>query len=102
MTYEQFVSILTNYKRYNEIISEAYDVGFDLLEGKYSTISQMEQIVQDCFLSHYTKEGWEWLEWFTFENQYGQAGLEARDENGNLIFQSFLDAYEELEKNYKR
>jgi len=102
MTYEQFVSILTNYKRYNEIISEAYDVGFDLYEGKFSIVSQMEQIVETCFLSHYTEEGWEWISWFTFENQYGQGGLEARDENGNLIFQSYRGAYEELEKNYKK
>jgi hypothetical protein len=101
MTYEQFVTILMNYKRYNEITSEAYDVGLDLLEGKYSIVSQMEQILETCFLSHYTEEGWEWISWFTFENEYGQGGLEARDENGNLIFQSFLDAYEELEKNYK-
>jgi len=36
MTYEQFTTILDNYKSYSETISEAEDVGLDLYEGKFN------------------------------------------------------------------
>lgn len=102
MTYEQFLSILNNYQQYNETISEAYDVGLDLLEGKFSTVSYVEKIVEQTFLSHYTEEGWDWIMWFVYENEYGQRGMEAYDADKNLICQSYQSLFEYIEENHKR
>jgi hypothetical protein len=89
-----------NFKRYNEVISEAYDVGLDLLEGKFTTSKNVSDIIESSFISHYGKEGWEWIEWFIYENDYGQRGMEATD-NGEPICYSYESLFDYLNNNHK-
>jgi hypothetical protein len=101
MTYEQFTTILDNYKSYSETISGAEDVGLDLYEGKFATVVQIEKILETVFLSHYTEEGWEWIDWFIYENEYGQRGMEAYDEEKNAICYSYKSLYNYINKHHK-
>jgi hypothetical protein len=41
------------------------------------------------------------VEWFIFENGYGDNKMEANDENGDLICQTFEELFVYLEKNCK-
>ena len=102
MNYEQFLLILDNYKTYCEVISDAYDVGIDLLEGKFATNSYVEKMLELSITSHYGEMGWDWVSWFIYENDYGQRGLEARDEDGDLICQTHLDLYNYIETNHRK
>ena len=102
MNYEQFLLILDNYKTYCELISDAYDVGIDLLEGKFATNSYVEKMLELSITSHYGEMGWDWVSWFIYENDYGQRGLEAREEDGDLICQTHLDLYNYIETNHRK
>jgi len=97
MNYEQFLNLLTNYKTYGELVSDAYDVGIDLLEGKFATHSYVEKMLEVSITSHYGEQGWGWVSWFIFDNDYGKKGLEAWDEDGNPICHHHKDLYEYLE-----
>lgn len=97
MTYEQFIFLLTYYKRYSDLISDAYNIGIDLLEGKFATNAYVEKMLEISITSHYGEKGWEWVSWFIFDNDYGKKGLEAWDEDGNPICQSHKELYEYLE-----
>ena len=99
MNYEQFLLILDNYKAYCDLIGDAYDVGIDLLEGKFATNSYVEKMLELSITSHYGEMGWDWVSWFIYENDYGQKGLEAWD-GDDLICQTHLELHEYLETNY--
>lgn len=101
MDYSHFLTILMSYKKYNQIISSATDVGFDLLEGKYSTTSYVDDILKSSIQSHYGEGGWEWVEWFIFETNYGYKDyLEAFDEDKNRICYSYESLYSYLQTNH--
>jgi hypothetical protein len=97
MEYQQFLSILISFKKYNDTVSEANDVGIDLVEGKFSTSHYVENILETAIFSHYGQEGWEWVEWFIYENDYGQKGLKATSDGEPICF-SLESLYVYLEK----
>jgi hypothetical protein len=124
MEYKYFLELLMTYKKTSEEISELYDIGVDLLEGKYKLSDRFYSMLQICLNSHYTKEGVEWVEWFIFENDYGQKDWSsipkfneetgkveiiddpaqaygAKDENGNIICYSYESLWEFI-KQYKK
>lgn len=101
MTYKQFITILDNYKSYSKIISQAEAVGLDLYEGKFATLVQIENIIETAFLSHYTQEGVDWIDWFIHENHYGYGGLDAYDEKKNPICYSYKSLYKYINKHHK-
>ena len=116
MSYEEFLKILMSYKKIGEDISELYDIGFDLLEGKYLMSDNVYIMFEACLKSHYTDEGVDWINWFIFENDWGQKDWSkyptfdsvtgkiiesdpvksygAHDENENPICFSFESTYE--------
>lgn len=126
MEYKIFLEGITEYRKGLEMISDLYSVGFDFMEGKYK-ISGIFDSQFDCFLkSHYDKEGVDWINWFIFENDFGEKdwskykkmnkkpedifksinGEEedthgAKDEHGNPIFYSIESSWEYLEKHHK-
>jgi len=97
MEYKDFLEILMRYKKINEEFSELHKLGFDFLEGKYKLQEQVSEIFNTTIRSHFTKDGVDWIEWFIYENEYGnklwdkdkEEGLGAKDENGNHICHSF-------------
>ncbi len=76
------------FKKISEDCSELYDIGVNIIDGKYSITETAEKILERVFTNEYGEEGWEWVSWFMFESDYGQkdwssAPTYTRDENGN-------------------
>jgi hypothetical protein len=90
MEYKNFLEFLMRYRKINDNLSELYNIGFDLLEGKYHISEDVYFLLKSFLESHYTKEGIEWIEWFIFESEYGtKKDITAKDENGELLCHSF-------------
>ena len=101
MTFENFFKILDCYKRGSEMISDLHDLGFDLMEGRYKLSDILYEQLQNSIRFVYGDEGLDWVEWFIFENGYGDNKMGANDENGKLICQTYEELFQYLEKNHK-
>jgi hypothetical protein len=101
MTYENFLNAMLTYKKLSKNPSELHDIGMDFYEGKYQLASLHEKLFESVFESHYTTDGIEWIDWFVYDNNWGTAGLKAKDSDGNLITHSYESLWELLEKDYK-
>jgi len=101
MTFENFFNIIDCYKRGSEMISELHDFGFDLMEGRYQLSDILYQQLQNSIRFVYGDEGLDWVEWFIFENNYGENKMSATDEDGKLICQTHEELFQFLEKNHK-
>jgi hypothetical protein len=53
------------------MISDLHSLGFDLMEGKYQLSDILYEQLQNSIRSIYGDEGLDWVEWFIFENDYG-------------------------------
>jgi hypothetical protein len=102
MLLDELENLLKKYKALSDKMSELHDIGFDFYEGKFPLMSDMEFIFDLTILSHYTKQGAEWVNWFVYETNYGQKDMEAKDENGNPICYDVKSLYEYIEKHHKK
>jgi hypothetical protein len=125
MTYANFIELMLTYKKLNEDLSELYNMGFDLMEGKYKVSELTSKLFLSSFKSHYTEAGIEWIDWFIWENDWGQrdwskirtfdpatgkiqdrgdldplGNYGAKDENGNPICYSHETLWEHLQANH--
>jgi hypothetical protein len=121
MTYEHFLQVILHYKKFSEDISSLYDIGFDLMEGKYTLTYPVEKILEASIKSYYGEQGWDWVNWFIYESEYGQRDWSAsnpikvlhtdesvsereispygaQDEDGNPICYSYESLWQYLEK----
>lgn len=123
MEYKSFLTLIMTYKKLSEEISELYDIGVDLLEGKYKILEKVGDMLNEAMKISYGEKGLDWVSWFIFENDYGQkdwskaaplysedgklikeageARYGAHDENGNPICYSYESLWEYLEANHK-
>ena len=101
MKYEQFLKLVMSNKALSDMYSELYDMGFDFFEGKYKLVEHSERITDVTFSLIYDEEGIDWLNWFMYENEYGEGNLIASDKDGNSICYSYESLWEYLEKNHK-
>lgn len=97
MTKEQFIEILENYKELGEIVHKYYNFGIDLVEVDDSLVDKVDNIISLTFASHYSDLGVDWINWFMYENDFGNQGLEATD-NGELICQTAEELYDYIEQ----
>ena len=95
MTYERFLKIVLQLQKQDRIISDLYKMNVDLIEF----MDPYHAIINELILEVYGKEGADWFSWFCWENDFGQRGLEAWDENKNPICHSFESLWEYLEEN---
>jgi len=105
--------MLLTFKKSLEDLSELYDIGFDLYEGKYKLSGHIESLLETSLKSHYTKEGVDWVMWFIFEADFGSKDFSvknndgdkiewgATDENNNPICYSYESLYKYI-KQYER
>ena len=94
MTYETFLKITLELQRQERIVDDLYKNKIDLLEF----IDPYHGLIHLLIKEIYGEEGVDWFSWFCYENDYGQGGLEAWDENKNPICYSFESLWEYLEK----
>lgn len=125
MQYSSLLSLIMGFKKISEDCSDLYDIGVNIIDGKYSITTTAENILKGVFTNEYGKEGWEWISWFIFESDYGQkdwssaesykineeGNMEkihekdelrfgAYDEKGNPICYSYESLWEYLEENH--
>lgn len=122
MTYERFLKVLLGRKKVDEDTSRLYlEFGIQL----DSITDQYHKIIDELLEEAYGKEGADWINWFSYESDYGtkdwsrsplyarnsegemvkikeagEIGHGAHDENGNPICYSFESLWEYLEKEY--
>ena len=124
MKLEHFEKILNEYRKSHNMISELYDIGFDLMEGKYKLSDSLFTLFESILEANYSVEGVEWVSWFIFENEWGEADRSklpvyrknefgvmeldmnsnrhaATDENGDPICFDIKSLWEFIEKNHK-
>jgi hypothetical protein len=101
MVFENFFKIIDCYRRGSEMISDLHSLGFDLMEGKYQLSNILFEQLQNSIRAIYGEEGLDWVEWFIFENDYGEKEMQANDEKGNLICQTLEELFLYLEKTCK-
>lgn len=113
MEYKDFLSLLMTYKKLTDDLSELHDIGFNFFEGKYRLMYHVEQIFETAISLHYTEAGVDWINWFIYENEYGQKDWTvydskgdkfkhpATDENGNPICYSFESLWNYIEEHHK-
>jgi hypothetical protein len=94
MTYENFLKVILGLKAEHERLDKLYQLGFDLINfsDPYNTI------IHALLLEVYGEQGCDWISWFCYENDFGQKGLGAWDENKNPICHSFKSLWEYAEK----
>lgn len=110
---------MENYRSFSDNVSILYKIGFDLYEGEYPTVEQVDKILGTVIESHYGEEGVDWVNWFIYESDWGEkdwsqnncynekgelihkkgeSQFGATDEDGNPICYSLESLYEYLEK----
>jgi len=94
MTYETFLKLTLELQRQERIVDDLYKNKIDLLEF----IDPYHGLIHLLLKEIYGEEGVDWWSWFCYENDYGQKGLEAWDENKNRICYSLESLWEFLEE----
>jgi hypothetical protein len=97
MNKEQFIEILNTIKLLEEQQHEYHRFGIDLVEGPVPIVETSYKIIDLFFKSHYNEFGIDWINWFMYENDFGDNNLEATDE-GKLICQTAEDLYDYIEQ----
>jgi len=94
MTYENFLKVITTIEKQDKAVSALYDLKVDLIEwtDPYATI------ISELLKEIYGEEGVDWFNWYCYENNFGTGGLQAWDENKNLICYDHKSLWEYLEK----
>jgi len=94
MTYETFLKLTLELQRQERIVDDLYKNKIDLLEF----IDPYHGLIHLLIKEIYGEEGVDWWSWFCYENDYGQKGLEAWDENKNRICYSLESLWKFLEE----
>ena len=77
MEYSKFKEITNAIKQQDQVISKLYKQKVDLLD----LVDPYHTIISSLIKEIYGEVGYDWWSWFCYENDFGQKGLEAFDEN---------------------
>ena len=98
MTYESFLKIVLGLQKQDKELNKAYKLNIDLMDF----VDPYHEIISTLIKEIYGSIGYDWFSWFCYENNYGQKGLGAWDENNNPICHSIESLYQYLEENHKK
>jgi len=124
MKLEHFEKIMKNYREGYNMVSELYDIGFNVLDGKYNLSFYLDKLFIATLESHYTDDGIDWVTWFIYENDWGEKDWKtvplyernsdgtmelvmdserpgATDENGNAICYDIPSLWQYIETEHK-
>ncbi len=114
MKYDLFLAVLLSYRKMDRTLdwlnSEA---GVNLYDGPRGISDDLGFLIESVFTAFYTKEGYDWISWFIFENEWGEKdwGFEvdditpkygATEADGTPIAYSLQSLYTLLEKDYRK
>ena len=98
MTYESFLRVIKGLKKAEKDSNDAYKLNIDLLDF----VDPYNIVITELIKEIYGAEGYDWLSWFCYENDFGQGKLQAWDKDKNLICYSLESLHQYLEENYKK
>lgn len=93
MTLENFTKLIVLLKYNSEQVDKAHEIGIDL----YEITDPLHRIITMLVEEAYGIPGEDWFSWFCYENDYGEGGLKATDENDNPIMTDIKSLWELLE-----
>jgi hypothetical protein len=94
MEYSEFLAIGLRLQKLQRRTQALYKLDLDLINFENDYWEVFDLLLRQAF----TEEQYEWVSWFIHENDFGQKGMEARDEHGNLICQSWESLWEYLNR----
>jgi len=81
MNYTEFLKIGLTLQKLSRRSQSLYKLGLDVVEFE----NPYHEVINDLLKQVFNEKQVDWVEWFFWENNFGQGGLEATDEKGNLI-----------------
>lgn len=97
MTYENFLMVALQLQKQHRVLQELNKNHVDLV----NFVDPYHSIISILIEEVYGEQGLGWFEWFCYENDFGQKGLEAWDKDKNPICYSFESLWKYLETNHK-
>lgn len=79
MTLEQFKDILDTYRKFNDDCFNMNKVGVNLFEYEYPVAAHVDHLFSLFWSALYKPEAIDWINWFIYENDYGEKGMGAWD-----------------------
>ena len=104
MEYEDFLGILMPYKKLMEDFRELYSMGFNFMDGKYELENNVAKIFDAALNSHFTEEGVDRINWFVYENDWGEKDwsiYKVFNSQGELTDRDPMEAYGAKDENGK-
>lgn len=92
MEYSEFLEIGLRIQKLSKRTRALYDLGMDVINFENDYYEVIDLLLKQSF----TETQYEWVSWFIYENDFGQKGMEARDESGELICHSWESLWEHL------
>jgi hypothetical protein len=96
MKYSEFSCIIETLQKQSDLVGELYIKKVDLLEFA----DPYDVIIRILLTDIYTAEGYDWITWFCYENDFGTGRLDANDENGPICY-DIKSLWEFLETSYR-
>jgi len=96
MKYSEFSCIIETLQKQSDLVGELYIKKVDLLEFA----DPYDVIIRILLTDIYTAEGYDWITWFCYENDFGTGKLDANDENGPICY-DIKSLWEFLETSYR-
>jgi len=96
MKYSEFSCIIETLQKQSDLVGELYIKKVDLLEFA----DPYDVIIRILLTDIYTAEGYDWITWFCYENDFGTGTLDANDENGPICY-DIKSLWEFLETSYR-
>jgi hypothetical protein len=104
MEYKDFLQLLMPYQKMQSDFDELHSMGFDFLEGKYRLEENAGRIISAALDSLFTEEGVDWINWFMYENDWGQkdwSRIPKIDKDGKIVERDPVEAYGAKDENGK-
>jgi hypothetical protein len=98
MKYESFLKLTLGLQKQERVVNELYKKKIDIIDF----VDPYHGFITLLLTEIYGEEGYDWFSWFCYENEFGQKGLEAWDENKNRICYSHESLWQYLETNYRQ
>jgi hypothetical protein len=93
MDYSRFLKITLSLQKQCKISDNLYENNLDIV----NFVDPYHSIITELIKEVYGDEGEGWFSWFCYENDFGQGGLTAFDENKNSICYSHESLWQFLE-----
>lgn len=98
MTKEIFLELLKQYRIINEYVAKYEKLGIQLYEGEYPIMDPVNLLFETTLKGNFNEFGIDWINWFIFENNFGDNKLEAYESNGDLICQTEEELYNYIQQ----